>query len=129
MRVGAYFAGFLGLLAFSPAFAVEEWYEGGTLQRAGAAEWLKATPQDQLASTADFLAVMSGVSDVGNIRDPQEKEDFRRRTVDIQDCINKTLVEDKSKMESKVAELVIGCTLFKKPVGGSPSPAIQGIRE
>ena len=96
------------------AFAAgREWYDGGTLQKSSGLEWSKATPENQLATAADFLGVMSAVGSADSIKDPKEMEDFRRRAVDLRDCINKTILEDKGKQDSNTAEMVVSCTLFK----------------
>lgn len=43
-------------LSVSFSSHAREWYEGGTLQEAGALDWQSATYENKLATSADFIA-------------------------------------------------------------------------
>src|SRR4051812_16961166 len=58
------------LLMCKPAFAADAlWYEGGTLQKATVADWKSATPANQLATSGDFIASLSAISDISQVKD------------------------------------------------------------
>ena len=46
----------LASLTTAPAAAKDKWYEGGTLHKAGALDWQRASYRDKLATCADFIA-------------------------------------------------------------------------
>lgn len=94
--------------------AKQPWYEGGTLQKSTVAAWQKASPADQLATSADFLAALRGIRDVGLIEDKARLEDFKKNAMDLQECINKTIAEGKSVPSRPIAEITILCTVMKE---------------
>ncbi len=93
------------LLAFfaKPALAVE-WYDGGTLQKATVAEWKKATPENQLATSADFIAAANGIEDISKIKN---LDAFKSRVALLQGCVNNMTAA--SAEDGKVADLVLVC--------------------
>ncbi|AQW73427.1 hypothetical protein E4T96_14325 [Shigella flexneri] len=46
------------LFVFASHGYASEWYEGGTLHKANALEWQKASYKNKLATSADFIAVL-----------------------------------------------------------------------
>ena len=46
------------LIVFTGTVSSAEWYEGGSLSNSGILEWQEATPQNKLATSADFVALM-----------------------------------------------------------------------
>jgi hypothetical protein len=110
---------FLFMLAVSlPAFAAEPaagiWYEGGTLQKADIAAWVDATPENQLATSADFIASLSGLTEIAVIKDPKELAEIRKRSESLRECINAKIAEDETSYDTPVAHVVVFCTILKK---------------
>jgi hypothetical protein len=94
--------------------AAEAWYEGGTLQKATAAEWARAAPENQLASAADFIAALNGVSDIASVKDAAALADIRKRAAELQACVNKAIADESTaRQDRKVAEMVVFCTVMK----------------
>lgn len=112
MNRTALFAALLTIISL-PALAEEPWYEGGTLQKASVGEWLKATPENQLATSGDFIASLSAVSDISKVK-ASEEQDIKKRAVDLQQCINDTITESGAVHEKAVAELVVLCTILRR---------------
>jgi hypothetical protein len=104
---------FIALLMMSrPAFAQQLWYEGGTLQKATVADWQQATTENQLATSADFIASLSGVSDIAKLQDQAALDEIRKKSEDLQACINDS-VSKPVPPDRPVAELVVRCTILK----------------
>lgn len=109
------------LLGAAPAYAEDthaahhdQWYEGGTLQKADITEWQKATPENQLATSADFIASLSGLSEIAVIKDPKELEAIKTRSTELQTCINEAISAEELAADKPVAHLVITCTILKR---------------
>lgn len=101
------------LLSSSPAFADDlPWYEGGTLQKATVADWDNATPQNQLATSGDFIASLAAVSDISKEK-ASEQEQIKKRAIELRNCVNKAIDEPDTPPERPVAELVVLCTILK----------------
>jgi hypothetical protein len=96
-----------------PALAAE-WYEGGTLQKATIVEWQKATPENQLATAADFIASLSSISDLSALKDAQEVAKIKQRSVDLRECVNQSINNEENAPDRAIAELVLFCTIFKQ---------------
>lgn len=45
-------------ILFAGTASSAEWYEGGSLSNAGVLEWQEATPQNKIATSSDFVALM-----------------------------------------------------------------------
>jgi hypothetical protein len=56
--VGAFLTGLLVIVSFSGIASAKEWYEGGTLHGATAAQWQEASHENKLATCADWLAFL-----------------------------------------------------------------------
>lgn len=104
------------VLAFvsSPALSAAEWYEGGTLQKGAVSDWTSATPEDQLATSADFIASLSGVKDVAEVKDARALADIKKRSEDLKICIDDLIAKGDLAQDKRIAELVILCTILKK---------------
>jgi hypothetical protein len=101
-----------GLLLISqPAFAAE-WYEGGTLQKATVEDWNRATAENQLATSGDFIASLSGITDLSKVTDPTTAADIKKKAEDLRLCINQTIKVD-TLPDTPVAQFVVKCTLLK----------------
>lgn len=105
----------LMLLISSAAFAEEGvWYEGGTLQKATVTEWQKASPENQLATSADFIASLSAIADLGEVEDPAKLADVRKRSEALRECVNRMIAEGSAAQDSKASEMVVYCTIMKR---------------
>ena len=67
------------LISTSPALTAE-WYEGGTLHKSTLSEWRNASPQNRLATSADFTAAI--------LKDTSTFQEVVRQTPAMLNCIN-----------------------------------------
>jgi hypothetical protein len=95
-----------------PAFAQLPWYEGGTLQKGTVADWQAASAANQLASSADFIASLNGVKDIGDLKDPAALAEIRKKSDDLQVCINQS-IQPNTAPDQPIAELIVRCTILK----------------
>ncbi len=103
---------FIALMMISgPAFAQQPWYEGGTLQKGTVADWKQATAANQLATSADFVASLAGVSDISKVQDPVTLADIRKRSEYLQACINESVAKPVPP-DRPVAEVVVRAARF-----------------
>jgi len=93
-------------------FAQLPWYEGGTLQKGTVADWQTATPENQLASSADFIASLNGVRDIGDIKDAATLAEIRQKSDDLQACVN-AAIQPNTAPDQPIAELIVRCTVLK----------------
>jgi hypothetical protein len=100
------------MMIAAPAFAQLPWYEGGTLQKATVADWQAATAANQLASSADFIASLNGVKDIGDLKDPAAIAEIRQKSDDLQACVNQS-IQPNTAADQPVAELIVRCTILK----------------
>ena len=102
----------IALMTAAPAFAQTPWYEGGTLQKGTVEEWNRATAENQLATSADFIASLNGISDMATVRDPATAAEMKKKSEDLRLCINLSIKVD-SPPDQAVAEFVVRCTILK----------------
>ena len=100
-------------LLLSGAAHADMWYEGGTLQKATVADWTAATPENQLATSADFIASLNSVPDISKAS-PGEQENIRKLATDLRNCVDETATHPDTPRDKAVAELVVLCTVMKK---------------
>jgi hypothetical protein len=103
----------MALIVMAQPAGANEWYEGGTLQKATVAEWNKATAENQLATSGDFIASLSAISDIATVKDQQTRDDIKKRSVELKDCVNQSIAGQETPEGKPVAELVIMCTILK----------------
>lgn len=102
---GYYFL--IAITALLPASAIcAEWYDGGTLHRSTVREWTLATPQNRLATAADWSASILG----GSIR---TKRELRERSVQLQACVD-AASGGGAAATSSAAELAAACAVSMK---------------
>ncbi len=89
------------------------WYEGGTLQKANLAQWKGATPENQLATSADFIASLESIPDLSKVEKAGEMDRIKKRALDLQVCINGYAVSPDVTESMGVAEAVVLCTILK----------------
>ena len=89
------------------------WYEGGTLQKATITEWKAATPEDQLATAGDFIASISGVSDIAAVKNPEEADRIKKKAEDLRSCVSQSINAD-TPADQPVANAVVLCTVLKQ---------------
>lgn len=99
------------LMVSQPAFA-QQWWEGGTLQKATVEDWNRGTAEDQLATSADFIASLSGIADLSKVSDPATAADLKKKAEDLRLCVNQTIKTD-TPQDKPVAEFVVQCTILK----------------
>lgn len=99
------------LMMTRPALADETWYEGGTLQKATVADWQNATAANQLASSGDFIASLSGVADISKV-DSATADDIKQKSIDLQACVNESVAKPVPP-DRPIAEIVVRCTILK----------------
>jgi hypothetical protein len=102
---------FVLLMMIKPAFAQQPWYEGGTLQKATVADWQQATAANQLASAGDFIASLSGVTDISKV-DQASANEIKQKSIDLQACVNDAVAKPVPP-EEPIAEFIVRCTILK----------------
>lgn len=80
----------------------EEWYEGGTLHRADAAEWKASTYENRLATAGDFAAKVSK---------PASMSELLSSAVALESCISEA-VDDPSIAAQSVTQIAAACVLL-----------------
>ena len=95
-----------------PALAQSPWYEGGTLQKGTVEEWNRATAENQLATSGDFIASLNGIADLATIKDPVTAAEMKKKSEDLRLCINLSIKVD-SPPDQAIAEFVVRCTILK----------------
>ena len=101
------------LMMSQSAFADSPWYEGGTLQKATVTEWKAAAPENQLATAGDFIASMSGVSDIAAVTNPDDAARIKKKAEDLRSCVNQSINAD-TPADQPVANTVVLCTVMKQ---------------
>lgn len=101
------------LLVAHPASA-NPWYEGGTLQKATLADWKNATADNQLATSGDFIAALSSITDIATVQDQAALDQIRKRAEDLRQCINQNIEQETMPDSDAVANLVVICAIVKK---------------
>ena len=84
------------------------WYVGGTLQKATVAEWQRGLPEDQMATSADFMAATRGIADIVMIKD-KDKAVFKKQVIGLRECMNQLIGRGDADPDKPVAELVVMC--------------------
>ena len=102
MSVKKVFFGLGLLIASLPVLA--EWYSGGSLHRATAAQWISATPENRLATSADFSA---------KAKKPKNMRELKADAINLNACIT-TAASDPSLSSIKVSELAAGCIVLMR---------------
>ena len=100
------------LLISHSALAQHPWYEGGTLQKAVVEDWNRATADDQLATSGDFIAALEGISDLSKVDDHAKAAELKKKAEDLRACVNQSINAD-TPLDKTVAELVVRCTVLK----------------
>jgi hypothetical protein len=108
----AIFTGIL-LMISQPSLAQLPWYEGGTLQKGTVSDWRGATSENQLATSADFIASLNGVKDIGELKDQAAVDEIRQKADELQGCINQSIQQPNVPPERPIAEVVVRCTILK----------------
>ena len=89
----------------------EKWYEGGTLHKAGALDWQKATYRDKLATCADFVAYAweKGMLKTAIRRKIKTIEDFRPYAIELLKFLDAALEKDPdpAKNQKMYAKLMV----------------------
>lgn len=88
------------------------WYEGGALQKASAKEWVKAAPENRLATMGDFTASLNAISDLSKI-DQARLAKLRGQAEALLACVN-DMAGRGDAPDQPVAELVVICALMKR---------------
>jgi len=101
------------LVLSQPAFSQQAWYEGGTLQKGTVDDWNRATQENQLATSADFIASLNAIPDLSTIKDQEIMNDVYKKSVDLRQCINLTIKVD-SPPDQPIAQFVVQCTILKQ---------------
>ncbi len=106
------------LMSSLPAYAdsapAGAWYEGGSLQKASVEDWQRATPANQIATAADFVASLSSIPDIGAIKDQDMLDAIWKQTESLVNCINQQARLPDTVTDRPVAEFVVLCTIVKK---------------
>jgi len=94
----------IAMTALVPASAIgAEWYDGGTLHRSTIREWTLATPQNRLATAADWSASILE----GRIR---TKRELHERAVQLRACVDEASAGGAA-ATSTAAELAAACAV------------------
>ena len=88
----------------------QEWYEGGTLHRETAEEWVGASYRDRLSTSADFATAMLKSSIVWD--DIDRVEDIRPYAVELKTCIDEAYGPVPSLPQLENAETAAICWTF-----------------
>ena len=94
------------------AFAQQPWYEGGTLQKGTVEDWNRATAENQLATSADFIASLNGIADMATVRDQATASEMKKKSEDLRLCINQS-IKINNPPDQAIAEFVVRCTILK----------------
>jgi hypothetical protein len=82
------------------------WYEGGTLHKATAAEWSSASSGNQLATAADWSATMLGESRVREMG----LDGLRSYAQQMVACVNAAISDGPS--NQAISEVAAGCGIL-----------------
>lgn len=77
------------------------WYSGGTLHKATAAEWLKATNGNRLATAADWVTVTIGI---------ETESKHRQQSEELKECVDETA--EVAPPEMKATDLAASCAVL-----------------
>jgi len=91
----------VAILAFQFSAYAAEWYEGGTLHKATAGTWQKASSRNQLATAGDFVAGAKAANNMSQLK---------KRATAVQRCISSTTSEPQLS-DLKVSELSALCII------------------
>ena len=100
MKEGLLLCIYFAVLVFNVHAA--EWYEGGTLHKATAAEWQAATASNKLATAADFLAA---------IKAARSMSELKTKGNALQKCITES-TKDSISHNLKVSEVAAACVVL-----------------
>lgn len=90
------------ILSLTSNVFAKEWYEGGTLHRATAGEWLSASYQNRLATAADFLAANKAATNM---------DEIKVRAISLERCITEA-INDPRLHGQKVSEIGAACMIL-----------------
>ena len=96
------------LLVLAACGDSQEWYEGGTLHQATAADWKVADEPDRLATSADYASEV--LFDKENI--PDSMDELREYAQDMKTCIDEAVLPDPVLPDQKVAEIGAACAVL-----------------
>ena len=88
----------------------KEWYSGGNLHKATLDEWRKASNQNRLATSSDFIAAVS--KDVGWL----STDEIKPLAVELMSCIDST-AGDSGLDNMHVSEVAAACLVMLWPEG------------
>lgn len=77
------------------------WYAGGTLHKATASEWLRATDSNRLATSADWVTATIGI---------ETQAKHKEQSEELKECVDETA--EVSPPEMKAAELAVSCSVL-----------------
>ena len=83
----------------------ENWYSGGTLHKSDISEWKNSTEKNQLATCADFVAV---------VNKDMKISDLKFEAQQLKDCINEATRGLESTNSMKVSEIASQCMILMK---------------
>ena len=86
-----------------------DWTNGGTLQTATKAEWMKADDKNKLATCADYLATLKKAKGEPYTSDAALKEDAMNMKTCLDIAVQSSYVSDKE----PVKQLAINCGQFE----------------
>jgi hypothetical protein len=101
----------LSLTLSAAAFAAA-WYEGGTLQKATVADWQTGAAENKLATAGDFIASITAVADIADIKDPKAAAGIKKRSEELVTCVDTMAETADMPSDTPVAQLVVRCALL-----------------
>lgn len=90
----------------------QQWFAGGTLHDANNTEWLAATPENRLATAADFTFTMLKNDGLTSEFIFAHMDGFKRYTTEVVTCMNETATVDKITIDTKF--MFTGCYVLLK---------------
>jgi hypothetical protein len=100
------------LVLSQPAFSQQAWYEGGTLQKGTVDDWSRATQENQLATSADFITSLNNIPELSTVKDQATMDEMYKKSEDLRQCVNLSIKPD-TPNDQPIAQLIVSCTVLK----------------
>ena len=95
---------FVSLVMLSTTAIAKEWYEGGTLHNATAGRWRAGSPENQLATAADWVTKIVKVSGL---------DDIKWKAIEVRSCVNLATV-DSAMHNQNASDIAVLCIVQLK---------------
>lgn len=90
----------------------DKWYEGGTLHKATLQEWIDATPENRLATAADWSFAMLGEDKAMKLG----LDGLKIKAQEVVSCLNEFTSDDEAvaaaSKNNKIAEFAVMCRIM-----------------